>query len=280
MKKIIIIPVLIIALQGCISQQVNESNIFNPVKEFELSKSFNFYRAFLETKDSVLIESWYLTKNNADFNLIYISGNGSNVRSAVPFFNQLDAHFNLNIFTFNYRGYGLSNGEPSINGIIEDGKSALSFFYDKIGNKNLPTVILGYSLGGFVAMNLIQGEQTEYIDKAIIMSTFTSIEELEKYLLKEALPGIVRPFLNLEIDTAIYKLNNLKLVQNSRIPILFIHGEKDDFIPPSMSYSLYNLSPSENKTIKIIEGADHRMVLKNNGSNKMVVDEIKKFLQL
>jgi len=277
MKKIITISILIIGLQSCINQKVTETNIFNPVKEFELSKSFVFNRQFFETSDSVLIESWYLTESNAKFNLVYLSGNGSNVRSAVPFFNQLGEQFNLNIYTFNYRGYGLSYGEPSVKGIVEDGKSALNYFYDKIGDKGLPTIILGYSLGGFVAMNLIQ---TEQIDKAIIMSTFTSIEELEKYLLKEALPGIVRPFLNLEIDTSIYQLDNLKLVENSRIPILFIHGEKDDFIPPSMSYRLYNLSPSKDKAIKIIEGADHRMVLKDAESNKLVVDEIRNFLQL
>ena len=277
MKKIITILILIIGLQSCINQKVTESNIFNPVKEFELSKNFEFNRQFFETSDSVLIESWYLTEGGAKFNLIYLSGNGSNVRSAVPFFNQLGEQFNLNIYTFNYRGYGLSNGEPSVKGIVEDGKSALSYFYDKIGDKDLPTIILGYSLGGFVAMNLLQ---TKQIDKAIIMSTFTSIEELEKYLLKEALPGVVRPFLNLEIDSSIYQLDNLKLVENSKIPILFIHGEKDDFIPPSMSYSLYNLSPSEDKYIRIIEGADHRMVLKDTESNKLVVDEIRNFLQL
>jgi hypothetical protein len=67
--------------------------------------------------------------------------------------------------------------------------------------------------------------------------------------------------------------------QNTK-PILFIHGEKDDFIPSSMSYKLYNLSSSENKSIKIIPNSDHRMVLKDNTINKIVIEEIKTFLKI
>ncbi len=177
-------------------------------------------------------------------NLIYFSGNGSNIRSAIPFFNELGNQLNINIFSFNYSGYGLSNGTPSIEGIIKDGAMALDYFDHHYNSENLPTILLGYSLGGYVALNLINHNT---IDKGVIMSTFSSLEDLQQYLLKEALPAIIRPFLKLDIDTTIYKLDNKSLVKLTTKPILYIHGEKDDFIPSSMSYNLYNLSLSPQK---------------------------------
>lgn len=262
--------------QSCINQKVTQSEVFNPTKEYELSSNFNFERTFIQVSDSIKLESWYASEKNAQFNFIYLSGNGSNIRSAVPFFNELSNTFDLNIFSFNYRGYGQSSGNPSIDGIIEDGKTAIKYFQNEIGNTNLPTIMLGYSLGGFVALNIVNNEA---IDKVILLSTFSSLKDLEDYLIKEALPGIVRPFLKLDIDESIYKLDNTQLVKTVSKPILFIHGEKDDFIPPSMSYDLYNLNSSKNKSIQIIPNADHRMVLKDYESNKLVIERIKEFLE-
>lgn len=274
MKKIFGLLILL-AFQACVNKKVTQSDIFNPVKETELNNNFKFNRFNVNNTDSTKLELWYLTEELASFNLIYFSGNGSNIRSAIPFFNELGTQFDLNIFSFNYSGYGLSDGEPSIDGIIKDGNVALNYYANEIGNQNLPTIVLGYSLGGFVALNLMNND---IVDQGILMSTFSSFEELKNYLLKEALPGIIRPFLKLNIDQSIYQLDNRALVQRNLKPILFLHGGADVFIPSSMSFNLYDLSPSVKKDIKIIAHADHRMVLKDYESNKQVVDEIKKFL--
>jgi len=277
MRKLLFIAAISIVFQGCINQKVTQSDVFNPVKEFELNTGFKFKRDFIQNTDTTQLEYWYITEYNPQFNLIYLSGNGSNVRSAIPFFNELGNQLNLNIFTFNYSGYGLSEGKPTIDGIVRDGKVALDHFKNNIGDQDLPTVLLGYSLGGYVALSIID---TDFIDQGVLMSTFSSLEELQDYLLKEALPGVIRPFLKLDIDTSIYKLNNVKLVQKNNKPLLFIHGGSDDFIPSSMSYGLYNLSPAENKQIKIIENADHRAILKDQDINPKVVAEIKRFLNI
>lgn len=277
MKYKILLLLIFISLQSCITQEISQNDVFNPVKEVQLNSTFTFKRNFIKNTDSTRLETWYLTESNPEFYLIYLSGNSSNIRSAIPFFNELGNQLNVNIYTFNYSGYGLSEGKPSIDGIVRDGNAALDYFYNEIKNQELPTILLGYSLGGYVALNLMDHES---VDKGIIMSTFSSLEELQEYLIKNALPGIVRPFLKLEVDKSVYKLDNLSIIKNNKKPILFIHGEADKFIPPSMSKSLYNLSPSEIKDIKIIKDADHRMVLKDTISNKLVVNEIKKFLTL
>lgn len=268
---------LIFIFQGCIRYNVTQSNIFNPVKEYELSDNFEFDNFFIKNTDSLRLEIWYMKEKTAAFNLIYISGNGSNIRSAIPFFNQLEKKFDLNIYSFNYSGYGLSNGKPSVSGIISDGEIALKYFKNEIKDQNLPTYIIGYSLGGYVALHLIKDD---IIQKGVIMSSFSSIEELQSYLLKETLPGIIRPFLKLKIDDDIYSLNNIPLVMSNIKPILFIHGESDDFIPSLMSSNLYQLSSAREKKLSIIPNAGHRTILKDTLINKLVIDEIAIFLNL
>lgn len=274
-QTIVAILTLLIITQSCINQKVTESEIFNPTKEYSLDEHFSFQRYFVANTDTTKLELWHITENNPAFNFIYLSGNGSNVRSAVPFFNELANQADVNIFTFNYSGYGLSDGKPTIEGIVNDGNIALEFFNQNLNN-NLPTLLMGYSMGGYVALNILK---KDFIDQVIIMSTFTSLEELEDYLIKDALPWIIRPFLKLDVDEKIYKLNNKPLAQKVEKPVLVIHGKDDDFIPPAMGKTLYELMPSESKKFVSIDDAGHRMVLTDKEKMKDVIREIIKFTE-
>jgi uncharacterized protein len=275
MKSKIFIFIAIFAVTGCISKKVGETELFNPIKEFELIPDFTFDKKLLTKNDSIEIESWYLTKPNAEFNLIYLSGNGSNIRSAIPFFNALGKQINLNIFSFNYSGYGLSTGTPSVEGIVSDAELALQYFTE-VKQNNLPTIILGYSLGGFVALQI---SHLKIIDNVVIMSSFSSAEELESYLKKEELPKIVRPFLNIDVDKKLYTLNNINKIKELEKPLLILHGEKDDFIPPSMGKKLFDLSKSKQKYYVEIKGADHRTILKDKDKSTIAAAEIIRFFR-
>ena len=49
----------------------------------------------------------------------------------------------------------------------------------------------------------------------------------------------------------------IEYIRNVTLPILFIHGEKDNLVPAYMAQELYDACPSENKDILIVEEADH-----------------------
>jgi esterase/lipase len=133
---------------------------------------------------------------------------------------------------------------------------------------------MGYSLGGYVALQMANSEQ---IDKVVLLSTFTSAEELEVYLKKEALPKIIKPFLKLDIDKKVYTLNNIASITELTKPILILHGSNDDFIPTSMGKRLFDISQSRQKNFKEIQGADHRTVLKDDNKSGLVATEIIRF---
>lgn len=52
------------------------------------------------------------------------------------------------------------------------------------------------------------------------------------------------------------KNSPLEQVRKAKVPILFIHGDQDDFVPTQMVYPLFEACPTE-KRLLLIEGAKH-----------------------
>jgi len=54
---------------------------------------------------------------------------------------------------------------------------------------------------------------------------------------------------------------NLNRIQEANLPTLIIHGERDTLIPRSEGESLYGASPTVDKSLVIIHGADHNDIM-------------------
>jgi fermentation-respiration switch protein FrsA (DUF1100 family) len=57
--------------------------------------------------------------------------------------------------------------------------------------------------------------------------------------------------------------SSLKQVAKSQLPMLFIHGDKDTYVPTWMVYSLYEAKPGP-KELWIVPGAAHAVSYKEN----------------
>ena len=66
------------------------------------------------------------------------------------------------------------------------------------------------------------------------------------------------------------------LKQNFSFPMLIIHGDRDNIVPPSVIYEFAERNSFV--TLKIIEGADHRF--KKSGEIDSVIDHTKYFLKI
>lgn len=86
----------------------------------------------------------------------------------------------------------------------------------------------------------------------IIENTFTSISEMVDVLF---------PFLGWMpwLKSKMLKINwdSFTLVQQIRLPILFVTGTKDEIVPFEMSQKLLRACPSVNKEILTVDGGTH-----------------------
>lgn len=116
----------------------------------------------------------YIKSEQAKSTVLFMHGNAWNISyftDAIDTFNTLG----MNVFLFDYRGYGKSEGKPSQTNTYEDAKAAWDYLIDEKGLRAEEIIIVERSLGGAIASQL-----ASYVKpKALILeSTFTDIKEL------------------------------------------------------------------------------------------------------
>ncbi len=204
-----------------------------------------FDEVWLLTEDGLRIHGWFIDSNSRGHTLLFCHGNAGTISSRldkIKLFHQLG----LSVFIFDYRGYGLSKGLPSENGLYCDAEAAYRYLIETRGIPPLEIIVYGESLGGAVAIELAMRKKFQ---AAIIDSTFTSIVDMGNILY----PGLPKFFINNHFDS-IAKVSFLKL------PKLFIHSASDDLIPLSHAEKLFSYAAYP-KELLVISGGHNEAFL-------------------
>lgn len=130
-------------------------------------------------------------------------------------------------------------------------------------NNNAEIVLHGSSMGGATVL-MASGDKLPNNIKAIIEdSGYTSVWDIFASEAKARfnLPSfpildMFRIVANVRAHYDIKEASALEQVKKSNIPILFIHGDKDDFVPEYMCEELYEAANCNKKKL-IIKGAGH-----------------------
>ena len=190
----------------------------------------------LTSQDNVRPHGWYIPAPNARATLLFFHGNAGNIShrlSSIKIFHDLG----LSVFILSYRGYGQSEGRPSINGINLDALSAWRWLTEEKNADNI--VVFGRSLGGAVAMELMHSVTPGAL---ILESTFSSIADMSPF------PASVAPLL---LGGNFW--NSVETAASLSIPTLIIHSPQDEVVPFRQGRRIYEAVTSE-KTFLEIQG--------------------------
>jgi pimeloyl-ACP methyl ester carboxylesterase len=173
----------------------------------------------LAAADGVRIHGWYVhTPEPAPKAVILLChGNGGNLYNWLGLA-EVFAELGFDVFLFDYRGYGDSEGSPDEEGTYLDADAAWSHL---VSERKIPAariVIYGRSLGGAVASHLAAAHAPGGL---IVDSSFTTIREfaMEKY-----------PRLLVRLGLT-YEYDNVANLGKIRCPVLVIHGRDDELVP-------------------------------------------------
>ncbi|TRY60489.1 hypothetical protein DNTS_028918 [Danionella cerebrum] len=149
------------------------------------------------------------------------------------------------VVTFDYRGWGDSEGTPSEKGMTSDALFIYQWIKKRIGQKHL--VIWGHSLGTGVATNLVRRlcDRGTPPDALILESPFTNIREEAKShpfsMVYRYLPGFDWFFLD-SITANDISFASDENVNHISCPVLILHAEDDTVVPFHLGKKLYDLA--------------------------------------
>lgn len=200
------------------------------------------YRAeTLTTADGERLVLWVMEPERPRADVVYFHGNGGNLSVWLPVLAGLH-RMQLRVLAVDYRGYGLSTGAPSEEGVLLDAEAVVRFAHTH-RTPERPLVYWGRSLGGAIAAHATRGVAP---DGLILESTFPD---------KAA---VVRnnPVLRVLNLFSSYRFPTLEWLRGFDRPVLVMHGERDSIVPFSLGREVFE-GLTGPKTFVAIPGADH-----------------------
>src|SRR5688500_4939100 len=105
----------------------------------------------IRTSDGESLVAWQLEPDDPIADVVYFHGNGGNLSVWLPVLASLHAH-RLRVLAVDYRGYGLSSGRPSEEGVYRDAEAVAQHAARRRATPAArPLVFWGRSLGGPIA---------------------------------------------------------------------------------------------------------------------------------
>lgn len=170
---------------------------------------------------------------------------------------------NRNVFLVDQRASGSSDGHVISFGINErkDCVSWANFVSNEFG-KDIPIILTGISMGAATVLMASSMELPSNVKGILADCGYNKASDIIKKVIKEMKlpPNLFYPFVKLGAKIFghfdLEETSPYEAVQNSKLPIIFIHGDKDSLVPCHMSEKLFNACTSIKKMVTI-KNAEH-----------------------
>lgn len=264
------IAVLLIITSSCFRL---DSFLFNPSTEIE-AYLFDDYtgeteiiltdRYQVETKDIYLfsipsengnlIWGTYVGDTSTiaeDTVIVYCHGRANHMDfywPRVKLLSHIKAPQHYGVLTFDYQGYGLSEGSPTEEALYADTRAMLQWLYDR-GGATDRVVMYGFSMGTAPASKVMLDDFPSEDGWLVLEAPFASADVFVQDATLLSTPGSF--VVDLTIDVAEH-------VTGLPQPFMWLHGYDDDYIPLEGHGDLvYEQSISTYKHAALVKGAGH-----------------------
>lgn len=205
-----------------------------------------------ETEGAKLV-TWVAAPEKGKPVILYFHGNAGNLAARAGRFRRFTER-GYGLVAMAYRGSSGSSGTPSEKAITADVR-ALYRSLERVLKTDAPRVLYGESLGTGVAVVGIMSSVVRDADKGagppaavILEAPYTSIVDVALNMSPELAP------LAKHLTS---KWDSLAVAKHLDVPLLVVHGTKDDLIPIEQGRQIYAAAPSSQKQFLAVKGAGH-----------------------
>lgn len=238
MKLFAEIALFIVILFAAV-RYIERRTIYFPMKTIEMTPSsvnLAYEEVYFKTSDNIRLNGWFIPSQQAKFTVIFCHGNAGNIShrlEKIMIFHNLG----VNVFIFDYRGYGKSGGIPNEQGLYEDLNAACSYLREERKIAVDSAILYGESIGGAVVIDFARKTAPAAI---ITENTLSSAKDMAA----AAFPFIPRFFLSSRFDS----LSKIKSVACRK---LIIHSVDDEIVLFSQGEKLFNAAAGPKQFLKI-----------------------------
>jgi dipeptidyl aminopeptidase/acylaminoacyl peptidase len=233
---------------------------------------------WFESADGTRLHGWFIPaapgSTPTGATVVHAHGNAGNVYHHLGFTDFLpEAGFNL--FLFDYRGYGQSEGHARRRGpLIADTHAAIDAMMAREGVDPQRVALFAQSLGGAIGLNVMADRDD--LRAGVIVSAFTSWREMGATAVGGDPPNPIGRALGwLLVSDAMRPIDAIARIDR---PVLLVHGSADEIIPVSHGR---RLAGAAGETVEYVEleGGDHNDIRNTApGFDRLVVDFLQRHL--
>ncbi len=219
--------------------------VFFPAKELVVTPdqvNIPFEDVRINVTPDEQIHGWYfqadqMTNGSRTPTVLFFHGNAGNISHRMETITYLRS-FDVNIFIFDYRGYGQSDGSPNEERIYADAQAAYDWLREQKGCQPDEIILFGRSLGGVVAVDLATRIPCRGL---IVEASFTSAKDMGKKMF---------PFFPVSLLLR-YKLDSIHKIAGISCPVLIAHSPEDDIVPYKFGRQLFAAARPPKKFVQL-----------------------------
>jgi len=203
----------------------------------------------IETRDGLALSAWYLHREDPRGLVVVYGGNGFLMLTSRALVGAL-AGLPVDVLLFDYRGYGTSEGEPTVDALKADALTVFDYATHELGFESTRVLAHGHSLGSFVALHVAEHRPLAGI---VLENPVTSVEDLVGGLV----PWFLDPLVRFDIDPELAEPDNVEPMRRDGPPVLIFGGGEDDIAPIRMARELQEVAPDGRARLVAIEDGGH-----------------------
>jgi hypothetical protein len=247
-----VVALVALLLAGCVERMFfyPDSVQYSRAEQFGLRHE----DVFIDAADGSRLHGWWLPAKGAALgSVLHLHGNAANVSNHLPLVAWLPAA-GFNVLMLDYRGFGRSQGRPTLDGVVDDAAAALAYLRSRPGVDGGRLVVLGQSLGGATALRLL-ARDSEGVRLAVIEAAFASYRGIARDAAEQSV--VLAPLVPIAAPALPpAKHDPVVALASVRVPLLIVHGTADEVIPFRHGEQLAAAAPPGTQFIRV-DGARH-----------------------
>ena len=241
---------------------------------------------YVISTDGLRLHGLWVANQNAKGTVILVHGYRStyllDVSDAISYYYGLG----LNVLIPEHRSHGKSEGKFITFGVKESEDMLQWIKFHNREHGEIPLLLGGVSMGASTLLYLADRELPGNVKGIVADCGFTSPAAIISEVFRSVIHLPAAPsvwvadlFARLFAGFSLYEKDTRKILPNSRVPVLMIHGAEDGFVPCQMSRDGFGVC-CEPKQLLVVDGADHGLsfLVDTDGYSSAVNTFVEKYI--